>query len=425
MAKRADCHSHTRYSNLRLRDALATPKQLIDIALELGLSAVAITDHEALSAHIKANKYAQEIKENNPDFKVILGNEIYLVNERPSQEHYHFILLAKDAKGHKQLRRLSSLAWLNSYNTKGMTRVDTLKSDLEKIIKEDPGHLIGTSSCIGGELGKSILSMEMARSVFDAATAKKEHDNIVNFLLWCKNLFKEDFYLEVQPGISDDQIIVNKKIKILSSLFNIKVIATCDTHYLKKEDRYVHKAFLNSENKEREVDAFYQDTYLHSNEEMIEKFKLSEYSEEYVNELFDNSMEIYDKIENYSLLHTPVIPEVAVDYYPKQRPAADILLKYPTLYSMYQSDNVVNRYWVNTCIKKLKEIGKFNEIYLNELEEEAEVKMIVGERLNTNMFQYPITFAHYIDLIWECGSTIGVGRGSACSALNHYLLGQR
>lgn len=422
MAKRTDCHSHTRYSNLRLRDALATPKQLIDRALELGLSAIAITDHEVLSAHVKANKYAQEIKENNPDFKVILGNEIYLVNERPSQEHYHFILLAKNAKGHKQLRKLSSIAWLNAYNVKGMTRVDTLKSDLEKIINEDPGNIIATTACIGGELGKSILSMEIARSVFDAVTAKKEHDNIVNFLLWCKDLFEEDFYLEVQPGVSDDQIIVNKKIKVLSSLFNIKVIATCDTHYLKKEDRYVHKAFLNSENKEREVDAFYQDTYLHSNEEMIEKFKLSEYSEEYVNELFNDSMEIYNKIEDYSLLHTPVIPEVKVDYYPKQR-STDNLLKYPTLSSMYQSDNVVNRYWINTCIKKLKEIGKFNETYLNELEEEAEVKTIVGDRLNTNMFQYPITFAHYINLIWGCGSTIGVGRGSACSALNHYLLG--
>ena len=60
---RCDIHNHTRYSNLRLRDALATPEQLINRALELGLKGISISDHEALSGHIKANQYAQKIKE--------------------------------------------------------------------------------------------------------------------------------------------------------------------------------------------------------------------------------------------------------------------------------------------------------------------------------------------------------------------------
>ena len=418
---RIDIHNHTRYSNLRLRDALATPEQLIDRAIELGLSGVSISDHETVAGHIKANQYAQKIKEKYPNFKVILGNEIYLVDERPSDKHWHFVLTAKDAIGHHQLRELSSLAWLNCYNTKGMTRVDTLKEDLKKIIEKEPGHLIGSTACIGSELGFNILELTAAEATDDKERAAAAHNKIVEYMLWGKEVFKDDFYIEVQPGISQDQIIVNKRMISIAKAFDVKMIPTSDTHYIKKEDRYVHKAFLNSENKEREVDAFYQDTYLHTNEEMIEKFAKANYSKEFVEQMFDNSMEIYNKIENYSLAHAQQVPKVEVDFYPKAI-APKELKEYKTLYSMYSSDDLINRYWINKCIDKLKEINKFNKEYLEELEEEAEVKTIIGEKLNTNMFSYPVCLAHYIKMMWDCGSSIGIGRGSACSALNHYLL---
>ena len=73
--------NHTQYSNLRLRDCIIRENKLIDYAIELGHSVVAITDHEALSCHIKAQKYYRKIKEKNPDFKLILGNEIYLCRD--------------------------------------------------------------------------------------------------------------------------------------------------------------------------------------------------------------------------------------------------------------------------------------------------------------------------------------------------------
>ena len=420
---RIDIHNHTRYSNLRLRDALATPRQLIDRAIELGLSGISISDHETVAGHIKANQYALEIKDKYPNFKVILGNEIYLVDERPSDKHWHFVLTAKDAEGHHQLRELSSIAWLNCYNTRGMTRVDTLKSDLKKIIEKNPNHLIGSTACIGSELGYYTLELISGEATQDEDRIKNAHDKIVDYILWCKDVFKDDFYIEVQPGISQDQIAVNKRLVSIAKCFNIKMIPTSDTHYLKKEDRYVHKAFLNSENKEREVDSFYQDTYLHSNEEMIEKFKSSNYTEDFVKEMFNNTKEIYDKIENYSLAHAQQVPKVEVDFYPKKESPIE-LKNYKTLSSMYSSEDIINRYWINKCIDRLKEINKFNETYLNELEEEAEVKTIIGEKLNTNMFAYPVCLAHYIKMMWDCGSSIGVGRGSACSALNHYLLGR-
>ena len=71
----------------------------------------------------------------------------------------------------------------------------------------------------------------------------------------------------------------------------------------------------------------------------------------------------------------------------------------------------------------LKELGKYNTQYLSRLEEEADIKKTIGEKLETNMFAYPVTLQHYVDLFWECGSTVGAGRGSSCSGLNHYLLG--
>ena len=220
---RCDIHNHTRYSNIRLRDALQTPEQLIDRAIELGLKGVAITDHECLSGHPKANRYAAEIKKTNPEFKVILGNEIYLVDERPADKHYHYILLAKDKIGHKQLRILSSLAWLNLYKRKGLERVDTLKEDLERIVLQDPGHLIASTACIGGELGSRILNLTAAERVGDKETAAIEHNAIVKFILWNKQLFNDDFYLEVQPGISNDQIIVNQRILSIAKCFDIKI----------------------------------------------------------------------------------------------------------------------------------------------------------------------------------------------------------
>lgn len=390
--------------------------------MSLGLKGISVSDHEALSGHVKANQYALKIKDEHPDFKVMLGNEIYLVDERPSDKHYHFVLTAKDPIGYHQLKELSTIAWLNCYTTRNMTRVDTLKADLERIYSKQPGHLIASSACIGSELGQLILALTEAEQKGNQADAVAAYQRICSFVEWAKNLFKDDFYIEVQPGVSKEQIIVNKRLFKIGKYFNVKLIPTSDAHYLSPLDAEIHKAFLNSEDKEREVDAFYRDAYLHSNEEMIEKFALSGFDEDTVNEFFDNSMEIYDKVQNFSLAHSQQVPKVDVPNIPKAAAPFD-LANYPVLSKMYSSDDPIDRYWVNTCVDKLKKINKYNKEYLDELEDEADIKRVVGERLDTNMYAYPVCLSHYIDLIWDCGSTIGVGRGSACSALNHYLLG--
>ena len=115
MNKYFGCHNHTMYSNIRLLDCINRPKDLIDKAIELGLSGIAITDHECLSAAMEVNQYAKKLRATNPDFTIALGNEIYLVTERGNgQKYYHFIVIAKDALGHKGIRELSSIAWYNT-----------------------------------------------------------------------------------------------------------------------------------------------------------------------------------------------------------------------------------------------------------------------------------------------------------------------
>jgi DNA polymerase-3 subunit alpha len=421
MNKRFEVHSHTHYSNLRLLDCINRPKDLINRAIELGLAGIAITDHEALCGHIEINMYQQELLKEHPDFKVALGNEIYLTDTRDmGQRYYHFILIAKNKEGHRALRELSSRAWMNSYWDRGLERVPTLKSDIEEIMKKYPGTLIATTACLGGELSVNTLNLINAEATGDKNGAEIAHNNIVNFMLWCKEIFKDDFYIECAPGASRDQILVNKRLVSIAQAFGLKMVIGSDAHYLKKEDRYVHKAYLNSKGGEREVDEFYEFAYLQTNEEIIENLKKSDFSEDYIMQMFDNSYGIFEKIENFSLAHKQTIPKVSVPDYPKKSFDKE---HYPILASMFESDDKVNRYWVNKCVDKLEKLDLYNDTYLSRLEEEADIKQTISEKLETNMFSYPVTLEHYVNLFWECGSMVGAGRGSSCSGLNHYLLG--
>ena len=402
-------------------DCINRPKDLINRAIELGLAGIAITDHEALCGHIEINMYQQELLKEHPDFKVALGNEIYLTDTRDmGQRYYHFILIAKNKEGHRALRELSSRAWMNSYWDRGLERVPTLKSDIEEIMKKYPGTLIATTACLGGELSVNTLNLINAEATGDKNGAEIAHNNIVNFMLWCKEIFKDDFYVECAPGASRDQILVNKRLVSIAQAFGLKMVIGSDAHYLKKEDRYVHKAYLNSKGGEREVDEFYEFAYLQTNEEIIENLKKSDFSEDYIMQMFDNSYGIFEKIENYSLAHKQTIPKVSVPDYPKKSFDKE---HYPILASMFESDDKVNRYWVNKCVDKLEKLDLYNDTYLSRLEEEADIKQTISEKLETNMFSYPVTLEHYVNLFWECGSMVGAGRGSSCSGLNHYLLG--
>lgn len=215
-------------SNLRLRDCIIKEKDLIEYAVELGHEVVAITDHEAICNAVKVEKIYKNIKKDHPDFKVILGNEIYLCRNglnannfnREYDRYWHFILLAKDAIGHKQIREISTRAWRRSYMARGMRRVPTYYQDLIDIIGANPGHVIGSTACLGGALPTQLLK------------ARKNPEIIDKIFVWIEqmnNLFGQgNFYFELQPSENHEQTFVNRKLVELSKQTGIPYIITTD-----------------------------------------------------------------------------------------------------------------------------------------------------------------------------------------------------
>lgn len=419
-----NCHSHTEYSNIRLLDCINKPKALIDKAIELGLSGIAITDHECLSSHMEVNQYAKSLQETNPDFTIALGNEIYLTDDRSSgQKYYHFILIAKDEIGHRALRELSTIAWKNSYVDRKMERVPTLKCELEEVVNKYPGHLIATTACLGGELSTNAVAMSLAEEVNDKVNAKYYYDNIVNFMEYCLRLFKDDFYIECAPATTQDQLVANRKLYKIAKAYNIKMVAGTDAHYLTKEDRQIHKAYLNSKGGEREVDDFYEFSRLMDYEEAKELLDVAYEDDSISNWILTNTNEIKNKIKFYSLERKQIIPKVEVKNYEKSIVPQEWNEKYPTICGLVISDEIQERYWINECIQGLQDKGLYNDEYLARIEIEADIIKFIGEKLDDCLFAYFNTFKHYIDLFWECGSIVGPGRGSATGFLSNYLLG--
>ena len=418
-------HNHTMYSNIRLLDCINRPKDLIDKAIELGLSGIAITDHECLSAHMEVNQYAKEVKKKHPNFVIVLGNEVYLIDTRESGiKYYHFILAAKDALGHKALRELSSIAWYNSYVDRGMERVPITKDELRKIMSKYKGHVVASTACMGGELSTAAYNMSMAESVNDMASAKVFYDQICDFIDYCRDVFGDDFYIECAPSTAEDQCITNRKLYRIAQSYGIPMIVGTDAHYLTKEDRFVHKSYLNSKGGEREVDSFYEFAHLMSYDEAYELLEKCFGDGMIATQILHNSDKLKEKFTDYSLERKQIVPKVTVTDYPQTCGwFSEGNTRYPLLKALCYSDEIQERYWVNECLNELQEKGLWSGEYLDRLETEADVIKYIGEKLDDCLFAYFNTFKHYIDLFWECGSIVGPGRGSATGFLSNYLLG--
>lgn len=255
----------------------------------------------------------------------------------------------------------------------------------------------------------------------DAKGRQEAHDDLVHFLLWCKNTFGDNnFTLEVQPGVSEDQLIVNSFMPTIAKVFNLPICLTSDAHFLKKEDRLIHKAFLNSKQQERETDSFYASCWLHNQEENLEAIAGTGLDYQW---MCQNSINIMNRIEDFSLLRNQEVPTAPVPNFPKEAKDSHKFASYPTLDKLSHSDNEQERAWINLCYTELKNKELVNETYMSRLEEEADTQEEIGKQLGTCIFAYPLFLRHYINLIWDCGSTVGTGRGSAGGGLSHWLLG--
>ena len=316
---------------------------------------------------------------------------------------------------------MSSTAWYHSFTSRGMTRVPTEKKELEAIVKKYPNSLIATTACIGGQLGGRVLQLVKAEDHGDMEEIIRCKQDIDAFIRWNLDLFGNDFYIEVAAGQSKDQIKFNKRIASIADAYRVRMVIGSDAHYLTAAERPLHKAYLNSKEGDREVDEFYFDAHMMDNEEAFGNLQIA-FSEMDFGQMCVNSMEIYDKIESFSLEHTSIIPEVEVRDYPQIfSPYGD---KYPVINGLFMSNDIQERYWINECIQALINKRLITEPeYLERLEIEADVIKTIGEKLNDCLFKYFNTFQHFINLFWDCGSIVGPGRGSAVCFLSNYLLG--
>lgn len=424
-------HNHTEYSNalLGFPDVVCRVPDLIQRAYDLGLSGLTITEHEGISSHIQALNYYEKMEKDHP-FTLGLGNEIYLLTEEEdlanreggNNPYYHFILTALDTEGHHQLRQLSTRAWQRAYK-KFIYRRPTYYSDLEEIIKPNQGHVIASTACLGGF---------MANCIKEGNFGEAKH-----FYAWLLDTFGEgNVYLEVQPSkeYNTEQSIVNRTLANLFMCFEngrCKIIATTDSHYLRKEDAVIHKVYLNSQDGDREVDDFYATAYLMDADELREHLRI-DFTDEQIDQMYKWSEELGERIKGYNIKHNPIIPQIPSKYIPSFY-ISHRYRKYYDKYSAFGYYSGFGReadyhetyffYQIECAIKsKVEDMGKDVEQYVARLDEEWTELKIISEQLDTSMASYYQTMSYIIDLIWEAGSLAMPARGSAAGFLTCYLL---
>lgn len=418
-------HNHTDFSNFRLRDAINTVESLIDYAIELGHEGVAITEHDTIASHIRAEKYYRKIKADNPNFKLILGNEIYLVRNGLNGQNYnkevdryfHFILLAKDAIGHEQIREISTRAWNRSYVARRMRRVPTYYQDLIDVIGANPGHVIGSTACLGG-----CLPTQLIRNRDNGAPSMNK---IYIWIQQMQKIFgKDDFYFEMQPSNNKDQIYVNHKLVELGDELGIKYIITNDAHYQKKADRPIHKAFLNSQQGDREVDDFYATTYLMSDEELHE-YMAEEMGEEVLQKAFQTIHEIMDKCEDYTLMKPLKIPRLNWKLYDISEEEKEYWgNKVPYMGKFLSSEYSEDRHLIYAIIDRLRREPELqDEATLNEINACLEDTWVSSEVNGSRWSAYFLNLQNIIDACWDAGTLVGAGRGSGVGFILLYILG--
>lgn len=418
-------HNHSHFSNQTLRDCINTVESLIDLAVELGHECVALTDHETISGYIKAEKYYKKIKEKNPDFKLIRGNEIYLTRngltaknyDKTKDRYFHFILLAKDLEGYKQICELSTRAWQRSYMSRRQRRRPTYYQDLKDIVKPNQGHLIASSACLGSQLDKFLLRyMDTGDEEF-YETAKK-------WCLYIEDIFgKGNFYLEMQPSIEKEQIFVNKQLLRLSKEIGFKYIITTDSHYGQLADAPIHEAFLNAQDGDREVRSFYATTYMMSDEELRGFFPYL--TDDQIEAAYEAIREIKNKCEDFSILKPLKIPSLQwrqfssrskaeIDDYIKLMPALEKFVTSP-----YEADKVL-------VLALIAGIEKHEDLHNKEawaaLNECLEMTWESSQVNKAQWSAYFLNLQKIIDECWNAGTLVMPARGSGMGFVLLYAL---
>ncbi len=430
---RAEFHSHTEYSNISNRDSTNFVSKLIDECIKKGLKGVAITDHGNLSAHIKAIKHMEELraKNENIDFKLCLGTEIYLVDrnvvekaraENESTKFYHLILVAKNEKGYRAIAELSSLSWMNRFIYKGVERIPTYKDEFFPWLKKNKDNVIVTTACLGGEFANLITKLAQTKEPIHLTNAYK-----FAYSIW--EIAKDNFFIELQPSHFEEQITFNKCAVELAKEWGVKILINTDAHYLNASKKKLHSTYLKSQNAERETEQFYSSTYLMGVEELWEYFK----------DYFDfndfktacqNSICILDEIEEYDLRQPTQVPHSRLKFIEGIRSSLikfvvkdeNSINRWKYIYNYYNSEFEVDRVLLQRLEIGLRERNiEISNKVLDRLNEELESLWEISNNLNERLANYYLLTKELVELIWSL-SLVGVSRGSAGAFFICYLL---
>ncbi|CAD5969625.1 DNA polymerase III subunit alpha [Planktothrix tepida] len=376
-------HIHSDYS---LLDGASQLPQLIDRALELGMPAIAVTDHGVMYGAIELIKICR-----NKNIKPIIGNEMYVVNgdvniQDSRRKKYHQVVLAKNTQGYKNLVKLTTISHLQGFQGKGIFARPCINKELLEQYHEG---LIVTSACLGGEIPQAILQgrYDVARKVAQ----------------WYKDVFGEDFYLEIQDHGSPEDRMVNVEIVNISQELNIKIVATNDSHFISCNDVEAHDALLciNTQkliNEDKRM-RYSGTEYLKSAEEMAQLFR-DHLSDDIIQEAINNTVEVANKVEPYKgILGEPRIP----DYPIPADHTADTYLEEVTWKGLLERMNAKTR-------------SEIKPIYKERLE--YELKMMQQMGFST----YFLVVWDYIKFARDNNIPVGPGRGSAAGSLVAYAL---
>ena len=291
MAKFIPLHIHTEYS---LLDGMIRVPDLVNYAKDNDIPAIAITDHGVMYSAIEFYELAKKAGINP-----LIGCEFYVhdgdIHKQDSHHNplYHLILIAKDQQGYKNLIKLVSVAWCEGFYYKPRINFELLKEHHE--------GLICTSACLAGEVLKNLLA--------------GEKDKAKEAAMRYKDLFGEDYYLELQDHGLDDQKRTNPDLIKLARELDIKMIITNDSHYLRKEDADAQDTLLclqTNANKDDEHRFSFPNNefYIKSKEEMRQAF--SWMSDEMFEECCQNTEDAAAKCNIEIELHNAPLPHYEV-----------------------------------------------------------------------------------------------------------------
>ena len=372
MADFVHLHVHSEYS---LLDGMSRIKDLPVRAKELGMKAIALTDHGVMYGAVD---FYKECKKN--DIKPIIGCEVYVApHSRFDKEagrdngYNHLILLAKNKTGYQNLSKLVSLSFVEGFYYKP-------RIDLEILEKYSEG-LICLSACLAGSLSQAIIqgNMEKAEEI----------------ALWHKRVFKDDYYIEIQHNGLRQQIMINQKLIQLARKLDIPLVATNDAHYLKKEDSYFHEVLLCIQTGKRMSDEDRmrfetQEFYIKSPEEMADYF--SEFPD-----AIENTVKIAEKC-NYDF-----------EFGVTKLPNYDVPEEYATHLD----------YFKDLCYKGIK--NRYGEKPAEEVMSRLEYEISVIDKMG--YVDYFLIVWDYINYAKSVGIPVGPGRGSGAGSIAAYAIG--